>query len=336
MSERNMTVHDSSRGPEASQWRHRLEDLSPELRTQIRSLYGIRPLANSILLLHPAAWISSIAIMQRWPEEWPIRIAGIVVIAISVQAMGTLMHEALHGNLFRNTFLDRWVGFALGVPTFFSASAYKVTHLNHHRHTRSEKDMDEFSYACRTRRQYIALFYASFLVGSILYMFAVPVKAYAMASRINRRRIVAEYSLMLLVYSIAVTFLFVIGHAEWLLWYWLGPISVAVILSNIRALSEHMGTLDEGDAMLKTRTVTSNRLVSFLMLNLNYHLEHHLFPAVPWYNLPKIHQLLKPMYESRGAVVRKSYAAFVLECFRRAPEPVNSLPRHVSAVKPAA
>jgi len=328
-----MTAEDSSPGPETSQWRFRLEDLSPELRTQIRSFYCIRPWAISILLLHPAAWIFSIAMMQKWPD-WPVRIAGIVVIAISVQAMGTLMHEALHGNLFRNAFLDRWVGFALGVPTFFSASAYKVTHLNHHRYTRSEKDMDEFSYACRTRRQYIALFYASFLVGSILYMFAVPVRAYAMASRGNRQRIVAEYSLMFLAYATAVSFAFVMRHPEWLLWYWLGPISVAVVLSNVRALSEHMGTLGDGDAMLKTRTVTSNRLVSFLMLNLNYHLEHHLFPAVPWYNLPKIHQLLKPTYASNGAVVRKSYAAFVLECFLRTPEPVNSLPTRDSVVRP--
>jgi len=327
-----MKVEDSDHGPDISGWRFRLQDLSPELRTEIRSLHRVRPWANSIVLLFPSAWIVSIAIMQRWPSR-PVRAAGIVVIAISVQAMGTLMHEALHANLFRSPFFDRWVGFALGVPTFFSSAAYKVTHLNHHRYTRSEKDMDEFSYACRTHRQYLALFYASFLVGSLLYMFAVPVKAYAMASRTNRRRIVAEYSLMFLAYATAVSYAFVMRRPEWLLWYWLAPIAVAIVLSNIRALSEHMGTSGEGDAMLKTRTVTSNPLVSFLMLNLNYHLEHHLFPAVPWYNLPRIHQLLKPMYEARGAVVRKSYSAFVLECFRQAPKPVHTLPKHHAAVR---
>jgi fatty acid desaturase len=250
--------------------------------------------------------------------------------------MGTLMHEALHGNLFRRPLLDRWMGFVLGVPTFFSASAYKVTHLNHHRYTRTERDMDEFSYSCRTHRQYVVLFYASFLVGSILYMFAVPVKAYAMALGNNRRRIVMEYFLMLLAYAIAVTLAMIVGHAEWLLWYWLAPVSVAVVLSNIRALSEHMGTSGKGDAILKTRTVTSNRLVSSLMLNLNYHLEHHLFPGVPWYNLPRIHQLLKPMYESRGAVVQKSYAAFVMQCLRLAPEPVHRLPTQGSTLRPSA
>ena len=97
-----------------------------------------------------------------------------------------------------------------------------------------------------------------------------------------------------------------------------------------------MGTSGEGDAILKTRTVTSNPLVSFLMLNLNYHLEHHLFPAIPWYNLPRVHQLLKPMYQARGAVVRKSYAAFVIECFLKVPKAVHSFPADDSSVRPTA
>jgi len=335
MSEMNFTIDDSDHGPETSEWRLRMEDLSPELRTEIRSLYRVRPLANMILLLYPTAWIFSIAVMQRWPV-WPVLIAGIVVIAFSIQAMGSLMHEALHGNLFRSPFLDRWVGFAVSVPTLFSASAYKVTHLNHHRYTRSDRDVDEFSYACRTHRQYVALFYASFLVGSILYMLAVPVKAYAMASANNRRRIFTEYSLMLLVYATAASFAIGMNHPEWLFWYWLAPISVAIVMANVRALAEHMGTFGAGDAMLKTRTVTSNRLVSFLMLNLNYHLEHHLFPAVPWYNLPKIHRLLKPLYESRGAVIQQSYTAFVFQTLRRIPDPLHKLPAHDSAVRPSA
>ena len=157
-----------------------------------------------------------------------------------------------------------------------------------------------------------------------------------MASGNNRRRIVEEYFLMFLAYATATTIAVAVGHTEWLFWYWLAPIAVAVVLSNIRALAEHMGTSCKGDAIVKTRTVTSNRLVSFLMLNLNYHLEHHLFPAVPWYNLPRVHELLKPMYESRGAVVETSYAAFVLKCFRRAPEPVNSMASHNSVIRPSA
>jgi fatty acid desaturase len=81
-----------------------------------------------------------------------------------------------------------------------------------------------------------------------------------------------------------------------------------------------LGTLGSGNAVLRTRTVTSNRAVSFLMLNLNYHLEHHLFPQIPWYNLPRVHKLLQPNYESQGADVRRSYTAYLIQSLRQGPE----------------
>ena len=67
------------------------------------------------------------------------------------------------------------------------------------------------------------------------------------------------------------------------------------MFGNVRSWAEHALTRP-GDPLTCTRTVTSNRVVSFLMCNLNYHLEHHLFPGVPWYNLPALHALLADEY----------------------------------------
>jgi MocE subfamily Rieske [2Fe-2S] domain protein len=36
-----------------------------------------------------------------------------------------------------------------------------------------------------------------------------------------------------------------------------------------------------------------NRLNRYLYWNMGYHVEHHMFPMVPYYNLPKLHQLVK-------------------------------------------
>jgi len=259
--------------------------------------------------------------MEKWPIL-PMRIAGVLVIGVSLEAMAILMHEALHGNLFRRPLLDRWVGFLLAVPAFFSTSAYTVAHLNHHRYTRTEKDRDELSNYCHTQRQYIALFYAWFIFGTPIYMFIVPRKALAIASPSDRRRVITEYSLMLLVYGSVIGLAFASGHIGWLLWYWLIPVQVAVILSNVRGLAEHLGTPGKGDAIVRTRTITSNRLVSFLMLNLNYHLEHHLFLGIPWYNLAQLHRLLRPICEARGADVRHSYLAYAFECLKQGPAPL--------------
>jgi fatty acid desaturase len=52
------------------------------------------------------------------------------------------------------------------------------------------------------------------------------------------------------------------------------------------------------------------------MCNLNYHLEHHLFPAVPWYNLPRLHALLAGQYRRAGAYVHRSYLGFLWEAAR--------------------
>ena len=31
----------------------------------------------------------------------------------------------------------------------------------------------------------------------------------------------------------------------------------------------------------------------FIYMNMNYHIEHHMFPLVPYYNLPALHQEIK-------------------------------------------
>jgi fatty acid desaturase len=47
------------------------------------------------------------------------------------------------------------------------------------------------------------------------------------------------------------------------------------------------------------------------MCNLNYHIEHHLYPAVPWYNLPKLHRLLGDRLRAAGGQYCESYFRFL-------------------------
>jgi len=47
------------------------------------------------------------------------------------------------------------------------------------------------------------------------------------------------------------------------------------------------------DHRLNTRTVLMNPFSRFIYLNMNYHIEHHMFPLVPYYNLPALHQEIK-------------------------------------------
>ena len=47
------------------------------------------------------------------------------------------------------------------------------------------------------------------------------------------------------------------------------------------------------DHRLNTRTVYMNPLSRFLYLNMNYHVEHHMFPMVPYHALPALHDEIK-------------------------------------------
>ena len=57
--------------------------------------------------------------------------------------------------------------------------------------------------------------------------------------------------------------------------------------------AQHYGLEKNSDDILKTtRTVYLNKLLSFLNWNMNYHIEHHLYPSVPFYNLSKLNRLI--------------------------------------------
>lgn len=58
--------------------------------------------------------------------------------------------------------------------------------------------------------------------------------------------------------------------------------------------TQHAGLAEDVlDHRLNTRTVYMNPVLRFLYLNMNYHLEHHMFPSVPYHNLPKLHSLVR-------------------------------------------
>jgi fatty acid desaturase len=62
----------------------------------------------------------------------------------------------------------------------------------------------------------------------------------------------------------------------------------------VYSLTQHAG-LGENvlDHRLNTRTVHMNRLNRFLHCNMNYHVEHHMFPMIPSHRLAELHEEVK-------------------------------------------
>jgi fatty acid desaturase len=57
---------------------------------------------------------------------------------------------------------------------------------------------------------------------------------------------------------------------------------------------QHIGmTPNSPDFRLACRTYTCGRFIGFLYWNMQYHIEHHMFPAIPFYNLPELRKAIQ-------------------------------------------
>lgn len=69
-----------------------------------------------------------------------------------------------------------------------------------------------------------------------------------------------------------------------------GPRLYGAFMHVVYGLTQHAGMGENvRDHRLNTRTVRMNRLNRFLYWNMNFHVEHHMFPMVPYHRLPELH-----------------------------------------------
>jgi len=65
-------------------------------------------------------------------------------------------------------------------------------------------------------------------------------------------------------------------------------------LHQVFALTQHAGLAEDvRDHRLNTRTIKLNPFFRFLYFNMNYHIEHHMFPTVPFHALPRLSERIQ-------------------------------------------
>ncbi|HJW96392.1 MAG TPA: fatty acid desaturase, partial [Thermoanaerobaculia bacterium] len=77
----------------------------------------------------------------------------------------------------------------------------------------------------------------------------------------------------------------------------------------LNRLGQHYD-IDPADPAKWSTLVKGSWFWDVIYLFSNYHLEHHYFPGVPFYNLPRLQKLLVPFYEKRG-MTAMSYSALL-------------------------
>jgi fatty acid desaturase len=102
-----------------------------------------------------------------------------------------------------------------------------------------------------------------------------------------------------------------IGFRSWLPVVLIGgPRLYGALLLYFYSFTQHAGMGENVlDYRLNTRTVKMCRINRFLYWNMNYHVEHHMFPMVPYYRLPELHEEVKgdlaPAYPSIWAAYKE-------------------------------
>ncbi|MFN7597481.1 MAG: fatty acid desaturase family protein [Cereibacter sp.] len=72
------------------------------------------------------------------------------------------------------------------------------------------------------------------------------------------------------------------------------PRAYGVWLLMVMGLPQHMGLAEDVlDHRLNARTMIFGPVLRFLYWNMNYHVEHHMYPMVPYHALPRLHQAVK-------------------------------------------
>ena len=238
-------------------------------------------------------------------------LAGIVCMGAALNSLGVLIHEGLHGLLARNPKTNHLLSFLVGLPIGMSATAYQITHNNHHFHLGRKLDFGTYRQHVKRPSLVWIAYFAQLFLGTILYVAFIPFVAFSSASSRSRLWILAEYSVIVAIF----TAIFLNAPADKILLYWGYPLIVMSVLTNIRGLASHaLGDVE--NIYLSSRTITSSKLVSVLFLHENYHLEHHLFPGVPSYNLPRMHALIWDRLPE--ALYARSYTRFLEGMFKAA------------------
>ena len=87
----------------------------------------------------------------------------------------------------------------------------------------------------------------------------------------------------------------------------------------ICGMTQHAGLADNvKDHRKSTRTVILNPFFSFLYSNMEYHIEHHIFPKIPCHNLKAFHQVIKDQMPTPRKGVINAYKEIIPAIFKQA------------------
>ena len=246
----------------------------------------------------------------------------IVIIATQQHALIVLAHEATHYRLFEPRQLNEWIGRTCGTMAGISMCTYRIIHRLHHNYLYQENDPDIPLHGGYPRgRIYLIKKLLRDLCGLTAwktygYFFGCLSQNGAMGAR-NLRSQDTSFSLLTAAridrYIVAAAHLagffisIITGFVLEYLILWILPLATVVpALLRLRALCEHGAVNNLESPVTAARTNISPKWFRFFLFphHVNYHMEHHVYPSIPHYNLPACHDQMTKLGLPESAEVR--------------------------------
>lgn len=290
-------------------------DLNLKVDTQsLKALYQTRPLRHAAGILFN--WLiiaATITLSVQFPHPL-LYVLAVLVIGARMHALAILMHDASHFRFLKNRKMNDLLTNLFSMYALFSSiEQYRDNHLRHHRNLNTEDDPDwlvklgrkEFTFP-KTKKEFLLTILAYLTLVSGVRDALWFLKRFGGSSKVADKSLRQKLP-RLAFYLVLATALTGLGGWKIFLLYWIVPyFSTFFMFQYIRSVAEHFGEMEYDHLLGSTRTIRVNALERFFLSphNVGYHLEHHLYPGVPFYHLPQLHQLLmeQEIYQEKAHV----------------------------------
>ena len=255
---------------------------------------GLIYLAQWIAFLAATGTLVAVTLGSWW--VWPAMLLHGAVLTVPAYAFS---HETAHGTAFKTRWLNEAVFWVTSLLYLEEPLHRRYTHTNHHTYTwHVGKDsqmpfdtpMDLKGWLLEISGFALLRFHAKVLwqlaIGAPTDMMRMVTPEAELPKMIRNARIfVAIYA--------ALAGLIVAG-VTWPLWFLVLPRLLGAPVMLMFTLIQHVEMQENSPSILNsTRSFRTDWLGRFLYMNMNNHIEHHLYTQVPFHALPALNEALR-------------------------------------------
>ena len=252
-----------------------------------------------------------------WPLLLPVQ--GILIIFLF-----TLLHETIHRTAFRTPLLNDCVAHVCGFLIGVQPEWFRYFHFAHHRHTQDpDKDPELATPKPDTWWRYVVHVSGIHIWrsgASTLFKNAFLGCGDEFVPATGRRKVVLEARVVLMLYFLLLASI-VVFDLTVLLWVWIIPVVLGQPFLRLYLLAEHGRCPFVSNMLHNSRTTFTNALIRRLAWNMPYHAEHHAYPGVPFHQLPRFHDVVKPHLTEVEEGYSRFHANYVAKFSKESPNP---------------